>query len=228
MDMLADGLAWYAGQIKSYATQSVQYFRGTNFAVLKASVGQSQFQTQNTSGIIESWETRDYTCLTSDLPFGEPRRGDYIVETRNGISTQYEVSSPSGLPLFRYGDAFRNTVRIHTVAAAASTPVSAIVLVRCCGAFAGETITDNQIIDNLSIDLGGTRQQERSITCVTQYVYVLLPASFGTPTFKVNGLTNSAWVTSTRNIAFAGQASRSYVIHRSAYQITATISLQVA
>jgi hypothetical protein len=51
---------------------------------------------------------------TADLPYGEPLRGDVIVEDIGGVSVFYEVTAPRGVPLFHYGDAFQNLVRVHT------------------------------------------------------------------------------------------------------------------
>jgi hypothetical protein len=40
-------------------------------------------------------------------------------------------------------------------------------------------------------------------------------------------LTSSAWETTTRSIAFTGQAAQSYGIYRSTYPITGTVNLVV-
>ena len=36
-----------------------------------------------------------------------------IVETVNGLELEYEVAAPRGVPVFRFGDAFRSIVRVH-------------------------------------------------------------------------------------------------------------------
>jgi hypothetical protein len=56
----------------------------------------------------------------------------------------------------------------------------------------------------------------------------VLPASFGSPTFTVGGLVNSAWETTTRSITFTAQAARSYTIYRSTYPITGTVVVVVS
>jgi hypothetical protein len=81
--------------------------------------------------------------------------------------------------------------------------------------------------ESLANDLGGSRAQSRTITAQTAYIYVVLPTSFGVPTFAVSGLTSSAWETTTRSITFAGQAAQSYGIYRSTYPITGTVNLVV-
>lgn len=227
-DLLASGASWLAGHLLAAASRQVQYRRGADFVSVLASVGNSRFESQGTSGVIEVWESRDFLFKEGLLPFGEPVRHDTIIETLNGIDVTYEVTSPRGVPVWHYGDAFRTTIRVHTVAVAESSPVPATLRRRFWGAFAGETITEAQILASLSTDLGGSRAQSRTITAATAYLYVVLPTSFGVPTFAVSGLTSSAWETTQRTIAFAGQSATSYGIHRSTYPITGTVNLTVS
>lgn len=113
--MLSSGAAWLAGQLHAAASSTVVFVRGASAVETKATVGSSSFEAANQSGVVERWESRDFIVRTDDLPFGEPQRGDKVVETINGISVTYDVSSPRGVPLFHYGDAFRQTVRVHAV-----------------------------------------------------------------------------------------------------------------
>jgi hypothetical protein len=113
-DLLADGAAWLAGQFKTAAGRTVTYRRGNDETAVTATVGRSQFESQNQSGVIENWESRDYLVTYGDLPYGEPMRGDVIVEELSGEVLEYEVASPRGVPVFHFGDAFRSIVRVHT------------------------------------------------------------------------------------------------------------------
>ena len=227
-DLLASGASWLAGQLSASASRSVRYYRGTNYGAINAAVGTSRFESQGTSGVLEMWESRDFVIKAGTLPFGDPLRHDKIVETVNGVDVTYEVTSPRGVPVFHYGDAFRQTVRVHTIATAESSQVVPTLKARFWGSFASATITDAQIVASLFTDLGGSRAQARTITAATAYLYVVLPASFGTPTFAVSGLTSSAWETTTRTITFSGQAAASYSIYRSTYPITGTVNLVVS
>lgn len=113
-DLLSSGASWLAGQLKSVAGSTVTYRRGNEEAQVTATVGRSQFEAANQSGVLEQWESRDFLISTADLPFGDPQRGDVIIE--NGtLVVEYEVTSPRGVPEWHYGDAFRQIVRIHTV-----------------------------------------------------------------------------------------------------------------
>ena len=226
-DLLASGASWLAGQLSASASRSARYYRGADYGVVSATVGTSRFESQGTSGVLEMWESRDFVIKAGTLPFGEPLRHDKIVETVNGVDVTYEVTSPRGVPVFHYGDAFRQTVRVHTIATAESSQVAPTLRLRFWGAFASATITDAQIVASLSSDLGGSRAQSRAITAETSYLYVVLPTSFGTPTFAVSGLTSSAWETTQRTITLSGQAATSYGIYRSTYPITGTVNLVV-
>ena len=227
-DLLARGAAWLAGQLAAGASRSVRYYRAANYGVISAAVGTSRFESQGTSGVIEQWESRDFIVKSGALPFGEPLRHDKIIDTINGVDITYEVTSPRGVPVFHYGDAFRQTVRVHTIATAESSQVVQTLRTRFWGSFASATITDAEIVASLSSDLGGSRAQSRTITAQTAYIYVVLPASFGAPTFAVSGLTSSAWETAQRTITFAGQSATSYGIYRSTYPITGTVNLTVS
>lgn len=226
-DLLANGSAWLADQLAAAASRSVRYYRGVDYGQVLATIGNSRFESQGTSGVIEVWESRDYVIKSGVLPFGEPQRHDRIIETLNGVDVTYEVTSPRGVPVFHYGDPFRATVRVHTIATSESSGVLYVFKRRFWGAYPGETITDNQIVSLLSSDLGGTRAQSRTITAETAYIWVVLPTSFGTPTFAVGGLTSSAWELTQRTITFTGQAATSYGIYRSTYPISGTVNLTV-
>ena len=227
-DMLASGASWLAGQLAAGASRSVRYSRGADYGTVNATIGTSRFESQGTSGVVEMWESRDFIIKAGTLPFGEPLRHDKVIETINGIDVTYEVTSPRGVPVFHWGDAFRQTVRVHTIATAEASQVAATLRRRFWGSFAATTMTDQQIVASLANDLGGSRAQARTITAQTAYIYVVLPASFGAPTFAVSGLTSSAWETTTRTITFAGQSALSYGIYRSTYPITGTVNLTVS
>ena len=112
--MLSDGAAWMADQLAASASLTCAYKRGANSSQFVATIGKSTFESSGQNGVTEQWESRDYIVKTADLPYGEPLRGDVIVEDIGGVSVFYEVTAPRGVPLFHYGDAFQNLVRVHT------------------------------------------------------------------------------------------------------------------
>jgi hypothetical protein len=113
-DMLSAGAAWLADQFAASASLTVAYKRGANSSQFVATIGKSMFESGGQNGVTEQWESRDYIVKTADLPYGEPLRGDMIVEDIGGVSVFYEVAAPRGVPLFHYGDAFQHLVRVHT------------------------------------------------------------------------------------------------------------------
>jgi hypothetical protein len=113
-DMLSAGAAWLADQFAASASLTVAYKRGANSSQFVATIGKSMFESGGQNGVTEQWESRDYIVKTEDLPYGEPLRGDMIVEDIGGVSVFYEVAAPRGVPLFHYGDAFQHLVRVHT------------------------------------------------------------------------------------------------------------------
>jgi hypothetical protein len=113
-DMLSAGAAWLADQFAASASLTVAYKRGVNSSQFVATIGKSMFEASGQNGVTEQWESRDYIVKTADLPYGEPLRGDMIVEDIGGVSVFYEVAAPRGVPLFHYGDAFQHLVRVHT------------------------------------------------------------------------------------------------------------------
>ena len=112
--MLSDGAAWMADQLAASASLTCAYKRGANSSQFLATIGKSMFESSGQNGVTEQWESRDYIVKTADLPYGEPLRGDLIIEDIGGVSVFYEVTAPRGVPLFHYGDAFQNLVRVHT------------------------------------------------------------------------------------------------------------------
>lgn len=113
-DMLGDGASWLADQLAASASRTCAWKRGANSSQFVATLGRSTFESAGQNGVTERWESRDYIVRVADLPYGEPQRGDVIVEELNGESYFYEVAAPRGVPLFHYADAFQNSIRVHT------------------------------------------------------------------------------------------------------------------
>lgn len=113
-DMLRTGAAWLAGQLKASAGTLCAYKRGSNTAQFTASISRSTFEAQGAGGVVESWESRDYLAKTDELPYGIPQRGDIVIEELDGVATFYEVTSPRGVPVYHWADAWQTVIRIHT------------------------------------------------------------------------------------------------------------------
>lgn len=117
-DMLDRGAAFLESQRHQHMTQSVVYRRGTDEKEVLATIGKTEFEQADDSGLIHRVESRDFLVRTEDLDLGAgrilPRAGDQVRETVGMSVFVYEVNAPGGQPPFRYSDPYRRTLRIHT------------------------------------------------------------------------------------------------------------------
>jgi len=120
-DLLSSGGAWLAGVLRTHASQSITYRRGTDSVSIDATIGKTQWEAVSVHGIlVEETESRDFLFSPSELVLGgqivEPLRGDTIEEAQtDGTTHTYEVM-PFGADQrhFRYSDGRRTLLRVHT------------------------------------------------------------------------------------------------------------------
>ena len=93
---------------------------------------------------------------------------------------------------------------------------------------ANSTLTDPQIIALATSALASSRATTFSQTCANEYIYVCYPASWGTASFKINGLTSTAWTLVTRTFVNASGNSSSYNIYRTDNLLTGTYDIIVS
>ena len=117
-DLLEQSSAWLDGQRKKYLSKPVTYSRAKDEVEVLATVGKTTFNIDSGSGVVESFESRDFIILAADLVLnGEavtPERGDRISEVHDGQTFVYEVMGPGQEPCWRWSDPFRRAMRIHT------------------------------------------------------------------------------------------------------------------
>ena len=117
-DLLQKASAWLEDQRTKFLTQSVVYQRGTDTVQVPATIGQTVFQIDDGAGALLRIESRDYLIRAVDLVLGGnailPKRGDRIRETSGTQVFVYEVVGPGDEPCWRWSDAYRQTLRIHT------------------------------------------------------------------------------------------------------------------
>lgn len=119
VDLLKTGSDFLEARRKAYMTQTVTYQRGVDTVSVSATIGRTVFEVDREAGIHEEVEARDYLIQTADLALNSvavlPVAGDRILETAGGTTYTYEVMSPPGNePPYRYSDAYRTTLRVHT------------------------------------------------------------------------------------------------------------------
>ena len=117
-NLLEDASNWLEKIRHQHTTVPVEYKRGSDAVEVSASIGRTVFMVDNGHGILEETESRDFLLRTQDLVLGSsttlPKRGDKILEAREGTVFTYEVMTPGKEPHYRYSDPHRRTLRIHT------------------------------------------------------------------------------------------------------------------
>ena len=76
---------------------------------------------------------------------------------------------------------------------------------------------DSNLINLINYELSGTRSQTRTFNPNNEYIYFGWPSRFGTPTFIVGGLTNSAWEKTTISYTNSKGYTENYDIYRSTF-----------
>ena len=120
-DLLSTGATWLEAQRRAHLTKPVVYRRpGTGGgvaqeAVVPATVGKTTFEVLTAGGVLERVESRDYLIAAADLAaFGQPQRGDRVIEDTGGSRHTAEVMAPGREPHWRWSDVNRLVYRIHT------------------------------------------------------------------------------------------------------------------
>lgn len=117
-DLLQKASDWLEVQRTRHAASTVEYVHGSRSAQVIASVGKTTFEVDDGYGVLVRHESRDFLVLAADLVLDGkatlPERGDRIRETQGGQVFVYEVTAPGKEPCWRYSDAYRKTLRVHT------------------------------------------------------------------------------------------------------------------
>lgn len=229
-DLLKQAEAWFEGQRRDHLAVAVQYQPKVGLQrSCRATLVVGRWEAIDKAGNVVRVETRDFMIHVDDLR-QDPARGDRVIVTENGSQTTYEVCVPNGSQnAWRWADRSETLRRIHTMAVSGTTATpNDTLLVRAIGVSTAASITDQQIVSQLTLDMGTGRTFSRTVDAAAAYVYVVLPASFGTPVIRLNGFVSSALELTTRSVTFSGQAARSYNIYRSTYPITGTVVVEVA
>lgn len=105
--------------LRPLAGVAVTYTRGSDsLEELDAIPTEERYSVPDEQGILQEIHSRDYLVKTSELIVDgsavEPRVGDRITETIGSVDMIFEVFPVDGQRCFRYRDASRGTIRIHT------------------------------------------------------------------------------------------------------------------
>jgi hypothetical protein len=117
-NLLEQGAAWLADQLRTHASTEVVYQRGAQRVTVAATIGKTEFEVDDGTGILQRFQSRDYLIQTADLKLGGlltlPVAGDRIREPQGSQVFVYEVLAPGNEPHYRFSDPFRKLLRIHT------------------------------------------------------------------------------------------------------------------
>lgn len=118
-DRLRAAAANLAARVRSDAGNTITYARGASTVSVTATLGRTIFRTSTEYGVTRT-VSRDYLITADDLQLGGvrviPVRGDRITEVDpRGDSRTYEVLAPGGEDVWRYSDAQRQILRVHTM-----------------------------------------------------------------------------------------------------------------
>lgn len=117
-NLLQSGSSWLADQMKTHASVDVIYERGAEQVPVKATIGKTEFELDDGSGVVVRIQSRDYLIQAVDLQLGGspslPVAGDRIRESQGEKTFVYEVMAPGNEPHYRYSDPFRKLLRIHS------------------------------------------------------------------------------------------------------------------
>lgn len=117
-DLLQDGLNWLETLRREHLTRTVLYRRGADSVQLAATVAATRFEVDDGYGLVVEEEMRDYILAAEELVLGGarilPKRGDEIVERRDGTDYVYEVMDLGAEKHYRPTDPDGKGLRIHT------------------------------------------------------------------------------------------------------------------
>ena len=224
--MIALGEAWFEQKRRDHLAVTVEYRPLVGLARdVAATVIVGRWESIDAAGQMIRSETRDFMVNTTDLA-QDPKKGDKL--EYDGVI--YEVAVPPGAQHhWRWSDRNETLRRIHTmVVSGAAASANDTLLVRAVGASTAAAITDEQIVAQLTLDLGTGRSISQQVTAAAAYLYIVLPDSFGTPMVSVNGFRVTAFQATSRSITFSGQTSKPYTIYRSTYPVTGSVLVEVA
>ncbi|QDV66255.1 hypothetical protein [Crateriforma conspicua] len=124
MGLLQRGADWLSRTMtadsSSDTTRQFFYRYGTRRFPIHPTIGQTDYEAEDSDGQITTMQTRDFIVPVSELvdESGEPftPADDHQIEEVVGDQTYlYQLRSPDGRRAWRYSDHHRYRIRIHTV-----------------------------------------------------------------------------------------------------------------
>jgi len=109
MDLLRKGAKWLEQQRTAFCSSPVEYRRGVDVVVVKATKGKTDYEVADEYGATIGSHVVDFLIVADELNL-KPEPGDVIVSD----GRQYEVMNLGAEGCWRWSDPNLNTMRIHT------------------------------------------------------------------------------------------------------------------
>lgn len=117
-NMLEEGSQWLSDQIDEHLSSPVLYRRGSSSVSVQAGKANTTFELPSSNGMVVTVESRDFLITASKLILdGQqqlPLVGDRITEDISGELRAYEVQNFGTERPYRFCDAHRIKLRVHT------------------------------------------------------------------------------------------------------------------
>lgn len=120
MGLLNDASPWLASMMQAAASPdgTITFVRGDTRVDLTGLAwvagGPTARRNPGENGPSVEWSERDYMIPVADLGGYEPRKGDKIEETVDGVVLKWDVLPANGEPAARHSDHERTVWRVHT------------------------------------------------------------------------------------------------------------------
>jgi len=114
-NVVAEASAWLASKFQSHVAKPVEYGRGGVRLDVAATIGRTQYETDNGAGLLTRHDVRDFIIPVASLAlFGLPQLGDEIREAlADGSVKVYIVAGLANQPHYQYADGEQLMLRIH-------------------------------------------------------------------------------------------------------------------
>ena len=117
-DLLEQAATWLSQQRTAFASRAVDYCRAAGVVTLSASLGVTNSEFEEVSGVLEQFVSRDFIVQASALVLSgqaiTPQRGDRIQFSQDGTARVFEVTAPTGMECWAYSGPYGKDIRIHT------------------------------------------------------------------------------------------------------------------
>jgi hypothetical protein len=119
-DLLSRGARWLGEQFERHLSRTVRYTRSGAACSIRATLGRTEYQVDDTSGMVLRYTDRDYIFRADRLVLDGgrtlPAPGDRIEELdgEDGTLKTYEVMPLGDSQCYRFCDPQRHVLRVHT------------------------------------------------------------------------------------------------------------------